>query len=252
MNSQNHIHTLRVQLLAMSRLTQRALDYSIKGYETGNLDFSRQVSACQCALEEHHRRIKELCREAVNAGIPNASDFRFAFSTLTIAAALHTTYSAAAEIAQSTVRHFEDSGVGRRTALGRMGDFVNASMRLSVIALFEENAGHAHTVLQSQEQSVELLQSCSFESDTDRRLDPQVDFERTVIRALEEVVRQVREIGHALLFWLEGNVMTAVSPANDIERFAFEVASARREHDAIVCIPSRRDFNAKHSPRLSC
>jgi hypothetical protein len=30
MNSEQNIHTLRVQLLAMSRLSQRALDYSVK------------------------------------------------------------------------------------------------------------------------------------------------------------------------------------------------------------------------------
>ncbi len=87
MNSQVYIHALRVQLLAMSRLSQRALDYSVKGYELRNLDFARQVDTANEDLEQHYRRIRELCREAVNGGIANVSDFRFAFAALSVAAA---------------------------------------------------------------------------------------------------------------------------------------------------------------------
>ena len=55
MNSQQHIRNLRVQLLAMSRVSQRALDYAVKGYELRNLDFARQVPAVNSELEGHHR-----------------------------------------------------------------------------------------------------------------------------------------------------------------------------------------------------
>jgi phosphate uptake regulator len=91
MNSQVYIHALRVQLLAMSRLSQRALDYSVKGYELRNLDFARQVGTANEDLEQHYRRIRELCREAVNGGIANVSDFRFAFAALSVAASLRVT-----------------------------------------------------------------------------------------------------------------------------------------------------------------
>src|SRR5882757_3134825 len=104
MNSQQHIHTLRVQLLAMSRLSQRALDYAVKGYALRNLDFARQVPAAAGELEEHHRRIKNLSRELMNSSIDQPSDSRFAFAAAGINTALHVTYTAAAQIAQDSLR----------------------------------------------------------------------------------------------------------------------------------------------------
>ena len=121
MNSQVYIHALRVQLLAMSRLSQRALDYSVKGYELRNLDFARQVGTANEDLEQHYRRIRELCREAVNGGIANVSDFRFAFAALSVAASLRVTYSAAAEIAQGTVRFLETQRNREASATGEVG-----------------------------------------------------------------------------------------------------------------------------------
>jgi phosphate uptake regulator len=57
------ISVLRVQLLQMSRLSQRALDYSIKGYQLGSLEFSRSVLSNERELEQHHHQIKEICRK---------------------------------------------------------------------------------------------------------------------------------------------------------------------------------------------
>jgi PhoU domain len=225
MNSQRHIQALRVQLLAMSRLSQRALDYSVKGYEFRNLDFARQVGAADGDIEDHHRRIKELCREAVNGGITNASDFRFAFAALNIAAALHVTYSAAAQMAQGTIDVLNSGGIEESAALKRMGRAVNASMRLCIVALFERDACHAQAVLRNDKEAFRLFELRAAHS---RRADPQQSFERTVIEALGEVAKQVHEMGSALLFWLEGNRMSPAVSMPDVSSLSRQVASARQ------------------------
>jgi len=91
MNSQQHIHLLRVQLLAMSRLSQRAFDYAVKGYGLRNLEFARHVAAANSELEERHRRIKDLSRELMNDGISKPSDSRFAFAAARYTGVLHWT-----------------------------------------------------------------------------------------------------------------------------------------------------------------
>jgi Na+/phosphate symporter len=212
MNSQQNIHILRVQLLAMSRLSQRALDYAVKGYGLRNLDFARHVPAANCELEEHHRRIKDLSRELMNGGISKPSDSRFVLAAASINTALHVTYTAAAEIAQDSMRLLESSGIHGCAALERMGQLVNGSIRLCVVALFEKDAAHAKTVLRRQEAvRFRELTSIGSHPHIDRWAGAQGDFERSVIRSLGEVAKQAHEIADAILFWLEGKSCVAVS-----------------------------------------
>jgi hypothetical protein len=242
MNQQQHIHLLRVQLLAVSRLSQRALDYSIKGYEIRNLDFSRHVPASRCALEEHHSRIKELCRELMSAGIAKPADSRFAFAALTIAAALHVTYAAAVRIAQDTVR-LNDSGIRQSASLERMGQIVNGSMRLCIVALFQQDAEHAETALRHQE-SLRLLEPPSLASHG--------ELEQAVARNLGEVVKQTHEIADAIIFWLEGNSCMAAS-ASDKHKSVEHPPTQRRQHAAALSyLQPKRSPGPKITQRLSC
>jgi hypothetical protein len=230
MNSQQHIHTLRVQLLAMSRLSQRALDYAVKGYGLRNLDFARHVAAANSELEEHHRRIKDLSRELMN-GSSKPSDSRFALAAASINTALHVTYTAAAEIAQDTLRLLESSGIHGCAALESMGQLVNGSMRLCIVALFDKNAAHAKTVLRLQE-AVRLreLTSIALHPHIDRWAGAQGDFERSVIRSLGEVAKQAHEMADAILFWLEGKSCVAV-PANG-QHLSLDVPQTLQQNDA--------------------
>lgn len=212
MNSQQHIHNLRVQLLAMSRVSQRALDYAIKGYALRNLDFARQVPAANGELEEHHRRIKDLSREFMNGGIGKPSDSRFAFAAAGINTALHVTYFAAVEIAQDSLRLLESGGIHGCAALERMGQLVNGSIRLCIVAFSEQNAAYAKAVLRRQEaMRLRELTSIALHPHIDRWAGAQGDFERAVIRSLGEVAKQAHEIADAILFWLEGKSCVAVS-----------------------------------------
>ncbi len=212
MNSQQHKQTLRVRLLAMARLSQRALDDSIKGYAMRNLDFARHVREADSEIEGHYRRIKELCREVTNAGIATPSDSRFALAAASINTALRVTYTAAAEIAQDSVRMLEGSGIHGCAALETMGRVVNGSIRLCVVSLFEENAGHAKAAIRRQE-CLQLRELTSIDSHPHigRWAGAQGDFERSVIRSLTEVAKQTQEMADIILFWLEGNSCLAAS-----------------------------------------
>ena len=215
MNPQQHMQTLRVRILAMARLSQRALDDSIKGYTMRNLDFARHVRATDHELEGHHQRIKELTRELTNADISNPLDSRFIFAAVHINTALHATYTAAAQIAQDTMRLLEGSGIHRCADLERMGRLVNGSLRLSVVALFEKNVDHAKAVLRRLE-SLRLceLTSVDLHPHVDRWAGAQGDFERSVVRNLGVVANQSQETADTILFWLEGNSCVAVSTSH--------------------------------------
>lgn len=251
MNPQQHMKTLRVHLLAMARLSQRALDDSIKGYATRNIDFSRHVYAADSELEAHHRRIKELCRELTNGGISKPSDTRFTLAAANINTALHVTYDAAAQIAQDSTRLLEGSGIHACADLERMGQLVNGSMRLCVIALFDRNAGHAKAVLQGLE-SLRLreLTSIDLHPHVDRWAGAQGDFERSVIRSLGNVANQAHEMADAILFWLEGKSCVAQAAGN--KHLPLEFRSPRVHESTALYLQSKTTPAPKVTQGFCC
>lgn len=209
------IQLLRVHLLAMARLSQRALDYSEKGYTLRNSDFSRHIHLSAPEIEQHHQRAKELYREFTESGMTNSLETRFAFAAVSIGNALHAMHSAAVGIAQDTLRLLESSGIQGCPALEAMSRHVNAASRVCVVALFEENAAHARTVLRQTERCrFRELNSIALHPHIGRWAGAQGDFERSVIRSLGDVAKQTHEMADAILFWLEGHVSTAAGAGN--------------------------------------
>jgi phosphate transport system protein len=253
MNPQQHMQTLRVRLLAMARLSQRALDDSIKGYATRNLDFSRHVRAADGEIEGHHRRIKELCRELTNGGIHQPVNSRFTLAAAGINTALHVTYTAAAQIAQDSVRLLEGSGIHGCAALERMGQHVNGSMRLCVVSLFEKNAGHAKAALRRQESlPLRELTCVSSHPHIDRWSGAQGDFERSVIRSLTEVAKQAHEMADTILFWLEEQPCVATSVSAKHLPREFPSTRAQAESGAFTYLQSKTPLVPKITQSFSC
>ena len=218
MKSQQQMQLLRVHLLAMARLSQRALDYSVKGYTLRDSDFSREIHMAGPEIEQHHRRAKELCREFTKSGMTNSLDTRFAFAAVSIGNALHATHSAAVGIAQDTLRLLESTGIQGCSALEAMSRHVNVAVRLCVVALFEENAGQAQVVLRQTDRCrFRELNSVALHPHIGRWAGAQGDFERAVIRSLGDVMKQMHEMGDAILFWLEGHLRTAANAGNVLQ-----------------------------------
>lgn len=244
MHSQRQIRLLRFHLLAKARLAQRALDYSIKGYSLRHADFSRCVHSADHEGEEHHYRIKELGRELISGGVAQSSDAHFVFAALSICNALHAAQSAAAGIAQDTIRLLVSTGIQPCAALESAGRHVNAAMRIAVIALFAEDVSHAHAVLRHKPWlQLRELNSVASHPHIDRWAGAQGDFERSVIRNLGEVARQVHELADAILYWL------------DSDSYAAHLGSGtrpQRDTPTLTYASSRAAFLPKVPQRFSC
>jgi phosphate uptake regulator len=197
------INVLRVQLVEMSRLSQRALDYSIKGYQLGSPEFSRSVRTTERELEQHHQRIKDICRKLAARKVTDSGDCRFVLIAMRLSSALRATYRAAIQIAQDTPSFFESSRMPKHAALCNLGDLVNSLVRLCIVALFKQEARYAQTVLQSQA----VWRRCEFVFESMHESDHQVTdeedtFEPAIARSLGTVARQAHDMADAILFWL--------------------------------------------------
>jgi hypothetical protein len=202
MNSQQQIHILRVQLLAISRLSQRALDYSVKGYGMRNLDFSGYVQTAECALEEHYRTLNDLSREIASATLTGPSELRLASVSTRIATAFYRSYTSAAEIAHESIRAYKQTAVQPCSTLYKMANLVNESMRLCVVSLFQAERKHASAVLRSRVPS-RLRELAHLEpAQHDTAAEPQDAFDAAVAHNIGEIANQVSQIAGAIVAWL--------------------------------------------------
>src|ERR1700756_2507081 len=107
MNLQQQRTALRTQLLDLSRLSQRALDYSIKAYEFNSIDFSRHPRSVKRQLKERYYQVKVLSRELIGRGVPPPSVFFFSLAALLLKSAFNKTKRPAARSAKATTLRLE-------------------------------------------------------------------------------------------------------------------------------------------------
>jgi phosphate uptake regulator len=204
MNFQDRVQLLRVQLLCMSRLSQRALDYSIKGFEFGSSDFCRQARSAEHKIGEYRRQIKYLSRQITMEDEPGHPDFRFGLAALRIDSALHRTFSTSAQMAVDTLLFLKSISYNGCAELNRFGRLVNSLVRLCTIALFEKEPCYAEIVIQSQE----LWRRCELIFDQPASIiDEQIVTEQryvlTMAQSLGLIAKQAHEMADAILFWLK-------------------------------------------------
>jgi phosphate uptake regulator len=199
------VQSLRLQLLDMSRVAQRAVDYSIKACSLGSIEACTNVRDAADEINMLHRETTEISSELLLMELPAESDLRFALSAERIADALLSIYLHASEIAANSMRLQKN---GQRTGylgLNTMGEVVNSLMRLCIIALFEEDTEHAETVLHHH--GVARLFELTFYDwyrGIDRRLRAQASYELAITKDLARMARQIHEVADAIRFWLEG------------------------------------------------
>jgi phosphate uptake regulator len=220
-DAQKRIQDLRLHLLDMSKLSQRAVDYAIKGYKLGSPEFCRYVRRGDRELRELHRRITEMCQKlpmkelALLEGPDLASVARFPVSALRISSALQATCTAAAEIAHHTMLLLEDVRRPGAVALEKVCFLVNRLMCLCIVALFKENGQHAETVLLNHDLP-RLFEEASHDlrNDTTRQGSIPAALELAIANSLKQIARQTREIAEAIVFWLEGPKCAVTSGAS--------------------------------------
>ena len=215
MNTLEYSQILRLRLLDMARVAQRAVDYAIKAYKLGNPDFCAIVRGHTFDIDVPHREITELVRELLAMELPSESNLRYILASDRIANAMRVVHSHALEIAANSMRIVDNGGVLGCAELATMGDLVNRLVRLSVVAIFNEDVEHAELV-QRFSRAGRLFESTFYEwyRTIDHSARAQAEFERAITKHLEHIALQTYEVAEAIVFWLEDSV-GALAPDDD-------------------------------------
>ena len=225
MNTQEYSQILRLSLLDMARVTQRGVDYATKAYRLGNPEFCWIVRECTYDIDVLHREITELARDLLAMELPGESHLRCILASERIGNALRVIYGQAAEIAANSMRIIENGGGLGCAELATMGDLVNNLVRLSIVALFEEDVEHAELVRRSS--GVGRLFGSTF-YDWYRTIDhsarAQAEFERAITKHLGHIALQTYEVAGAIVFWLDDSV----------DALAAVVRRANASHETIL------------------
>jgi len=207
MNTQEYSQILRLHLLDMARVIQRAVDYAIKAYKLGNPDFCAIVRANAFDIDVPHREITELVRALLAMELPGESNLRYILASERIANAMRVVHSQAVEIAANSLRIVDNGGGLGCAELATMGDLVNRLVRLSVVALFNEDVEHAELV-QHFSGAGRRFESTFYDwyRTIDHNARAQAEFERAITKHLGHIALQTHEVAEAIVFWLEDSV----------------------------------------------
>jgi phosphate uptake regulator len=223
-----YIRTLRLQLLDMSRVSQRAVDYSIKAYTLDSPELCASVRDSTHEVNILHREVTEIARDLLLMELPLESDVRFALSAVLICDALHSGHEQAVNIAANSSRLLEHGRTPEWSGLTRMGEAVNCLTRLCIIALFDEEIVHAETVLRNR--GVERVFESTFYDwyrNADQRLRAQASYELAITKSLSQMAKETYEIADAIVLWLVGPGGGSTSHFD-------------REHPTIYAMPARK------------
>jgi phosphate uptake regulator len=204
-DSQQYIQALRLRLLDMSRVSQRAVDYSIKAYKLDSPEFCANVRDSTYEVNILHGEITAIARDPILMELPLESDVRFALSAVLICDALHSIHAQAVKIAANSAHLLENGRMPGWEGLTRMGEEVNCLMRLCIIAVFDEEVAHAETVLRNR--GVErMFESIFYDwySGVDQRLRAQASQELAITKGLSQIAKETYEMADAVVFWLKG------------------------------------------------
>ena len=227
MNTHEYSNILRLRLLELARETQRGVDYAIKAYTLGNTEFCMSVRDRTYDIDVLHGEITDLVRDLLAVELPSESNLRYILASEQIANAMRLVHGHNVEIATNSVRIVENGGGLGCAELCTMGDLVNSLVRLSVVALFEEDREHAELVRRSR--GVGRLFGSTF-YDWYRTIDhsarAQAEFERAITKHLGHIALQTYEVAGAIVFWLDNSAgaftadIDELTLASDLDNFS--------------------------------
>jgi hypothetical protein len=188
----------------MTRLAQRAVDYSIKAYELGSYELCHIVRNTEDELRTLQLNIGDRGRLLRDEGRPVDTESTAASCALRVYSGLQVTYFAATEMAQNTVLLVE-SGRKIQSASKMTTNFVNSLVRLYTVALFDEEIQHAKMILQVNEGHPRLdLQLDLREEELIYQNDGSARFELAITHCLAQIAGQAREIANTITQWFNG------------------------------------------------
>jgi hypothetical protein len=193
----------RFHLLRMTRLAQRAVDYSIKAYELGSYELCHTVRNTEDELRDLQLNIGARGRLLRAEGRRVDTESTAASCALRVYSALQVTYSAATEMAQNTLLLLK-SGRKMQSQLVTT-NFVNRLVRLYTVAVFDEEIQYARMILEADEGHRRFdLQLSLREEELIYRNDANARFELAITHCLAQIAEQAYEIASTMMQWLDG------------------------------------------------
>jgi hypothetical protein len=195
----------RSHLLRMTRLAQRAVDYSIKAYELGSYELCQIVRNTEDELRTLQLNIGDRGRLLRDEGRRVDTESTAASCALRVYSGLQVTYFAAAEMAQNTVLLLENGRKIQSPSKMMTTNFVNGLVRLYTVALFDQEIQHARMILQVDEGSQRLdLQLDLRGEELIYRNDVSGRIELAITHCLAQIAGQAREIADTIVQWFDG------------------------------------------------
>jgi hypothetical protein len=195
----------RSHLLSMTRLAQRAVDYSIKAYEFGSFETCHIVGNTQDELRRLQLNIGDRGRFLRAEGRPVDTESTAASCALRVYSALQVTYFAATEIAQNTLLLLKSGRKTKSPSKMETANFVNGLVRLYTVALFKEETQHARMILPANEGHRRFgLPLDLWEDALIHRVSANAKFELAITHCLAQIAEQAHEIADTIMLWLHG------------------------------------------------
>ncbi len=195
----------RSHLLRMTRLAQRAVDYSIKAYELGSSELCHIVRNTEDELRTLQLNIGDRGRLLRDEGRPVDTGSTAACCALRVYSGLQVTYFAASEMAQNTLLQLEGGRKIQSASKTVTANLVNGLVRLYTVALFDEEIQHARTILRVNEGHLGLNPQLDFRKEAlIYRNDVSGRFELAITHCLEQIAGQAREIADTIMQWFDG------------------------------------------------
>jgi hypothetical protein len=195
----------RSHLLRMTRLAQRAVDYSIKAYELGNYELCHIVRNTEEELRKLQSNIGDRGRLLRDEGRSADTESTAASCALRVYSGLQVTYFAATEIAQNTVLLLESGRKTQSPSKRVTTNFVNGLVRMYTVALFDEEIQHARMILQVNEGHPRFdLQLNLRGEELIYRNDVSARFELAITHCLAQIAGQAHEIADTIMQWFDG------------------------------------------------
>jgi hypothetical protein len=217
-----YVQTLRLCLVDMCRLSQRCVDYAIKAFQLGRPEIYANARENPSEMDTLQRDVTEYALEIINMEFACGDELRFAVSSLRIADALQAMCRSAGEIAEESIRMFDDCAEVASEGPGKIGDLAIRFVRLCTVALFEEAIGHAELVLRANRNGAVFAATFRDWCEWNRRI-PRIhaDSALTVLSNVNDILQQAHEIAGAIVFWLGG-------PCQDLQPASHNWAVAAR------------------------
>jgi hypothetical protein len=195
----------RSHLLRMTRLAQRAVDYSIKAYELGSHEICHIVRNTEDELRNLQLNIGDRGRLLRAEGRPVNTESTAASCALRVYGALQVTYFAATEIAQNTLLLLEGGRKTKSLSKIETANFVNGLVRLYTVALLKEETQHARVILEANEDPTRVGLSLHLvDEERIHRNGANARFELAITHCLAQIAEQAHEIADTIMLWLDG------------------------------------------------